>query len=627
MNYVIFNFGFIFHFTVVACNRAEMIEKYRQLTEEAEARERRALWRVERHKLAGQRAELLQQEQEMWQQQMEAGQENDISRLVDVSVLDGQQASLVSIAGNHEQDALMRNPLDSTLPSDLPPPIFSDDLLPAWARQSPRETAETETSSVDLLGSPDDLPQWARERFETTLPFGDKVTVYDVSFADNLCDNDTDDGIDEETGETTTERRPAVVVKRPTQHPSDSVMSTLMKDVQITDSDRDSIVDSKVAAVVDNVGQSLVELSHATRSVSGYHISMETDSNADVQGKRMVNGRHVSAQSAEQSDDAVPRIRLVDGQHASVESSESDVSSRGYKKVVDGQHVSAQSQEQVTNAPHVRQVEGKHASVETTDTEVVAAKGKRFIDGQHISSESVDDLKATRSIQPVTGYHASVESSEATAEHVPKTKRTYGQQNASQQSSNEVSATFRRLKKAVVGGSVDRETGSHLWQEPLTLSRDFGIVSSRARLARKAATADDVDARGIISHPSAETGGEGPTEDELRLKKFRERNTRGHSSSSTVQKLLYGSGGHRGNKDAGAMSATLLQMLVISSCSDYSELLLPGWFDLKIVQGFVIGGCETISFISGCVDTHPLIKLIVYNRCNCCSGQASVGHA
>jgi hypothetical protein len=130
-----------FTFTVVACDRAEMIEKYRQLTEEAEARERRALWRVERHKLAGQRAELLQQEQEMWQQQMEAGQGHDISRLVDVSVLDGQQASLVSIAGNHEQDASIKNPLDLTLPSDLPPPIFSDDLLPAWARQSPRESS------------------------------------------------------------------------------------------------------------------------------------------------------------------------------------------------------------------------------------------------------------------------------------------------------------------------------------------------------------------------------------------------------------------------------------------------------------------------------------------------------
>jgi hypothetical protein len=477
--------------------------------------------------------------------------------------------------------------------------------------------AETETSSVDLLGSPDDLPQWAQEHFETTLPFGDKVTVYDVSFADNLGDNDTDDGIDEETGETTAERRPAVVVKRSTQHPSDSVMSTLMKDVQITDVNGDFIADSKVAAVADNVSQPSVEVGHATRGVSGYHISMETDSNADgdVLGKRMVDGRHVSAQSAEQSDDAVPHIRLVDGQHASVESSKSDVSSRGYKKFVDGQHVSAQSQEQVTNAPHIRQVEGKHAAVESIDTEVVASKGKRFIDGQHISSESVDDLKATHSIRPVTGYHASVESSEATADHVPKTKRTYGQQNASQQSSDEGSTTFRRLKKAVVGGSVDRETGSHLWQEPSMFNRDFGIVSSRARLARKAATADGVDARGIISHPSAETGNEGPTKDELRLKKFRERNTHGHSSSSTVQKLLYSNAGHHGSKDAGTMSATLLQMLVISSCCDYSEILLPGWFSLKIVQGFVSSGCETISFISGCISR------------NCYSGQATVGHA
>ena len=66
-----------------------MIKKYQDLMEQAARRERKALWRVERQKLAMRRMQLLEEDQQLWDSEIAARKAiESTTQLIDISTTD-----------------------------------------------------------------------------------------------------------------------------------------------------------------------------------------------------------------------------------------------------------------------------------------------------------------------------------------------------------------------------------------------------------------------------------------------------------------------------------------------------------------------------------------------------------
>ena len=520
------------------------------------------------------------------------------------------------------------NLLDLSLPTDLPPPVFHDDSLPRWAQQAivddmpNKESVMKESAINDILNSLDDMPSWVKNHLESSVPFGEKLTVYNVSFADNLETND--------------EHNRPIVTKQSRPHPSNSVMAELMKDtleqmtshhglrlalgqeslnaddaivplmstttsdahidlLSKTSNDKVYFSESKIMHYMSCGDSSVISTSHnLTQNVQAdcppdkQPNSSEPVVTDNLKTLSMINSAQVNKSVGDTMINDYGKGtfnaasgRMVDGFHVSMQSSEL-VSLIPSKRGIDGCHVSIETAELVENKWLKSHVDGFHVSNET-ESEIGNDYQRCKVDGRHISDETSDIARDVPHIKVVPGHHVSVETDQLVFEShnnhadelnsgsvvnecIKRTgKKVFADRHIAQESAKD-DVIGRRVKKFVKEDSIGRETGNFLWKQE-EINADFAIVSSKRK--KKFVANDEHDAsmqdrrktRNIHGHPSVETA-DHQLDDAIRLQKFRERNTHGHSSVSTVQKLLYGIKGQPNMKENGNCSLVYTQSII-----------------------------------------------------------------
>ena len=239
------------------------------------------------------------------------------------------------------------------------------------------------------------------------------------------------------------------------------------------------------------------------RAVSGRHVSGET---VPVDSERRIlasTGEHVT-QETTATDQSRPSVKFTTT-HISQETVQATVE-RTHLKMSDTKNAlqeSSPSQEEI-DRPHIRMAKNTNASRETE--QVDSKSGVRMIAGMHASKES--DAQKARSVKASFFGHVSEMSRGEYEILAPKMKRNQ-EQHASRESdwyTYQIKPHVKRRK----GQFASRET-----EEVVPKVRARGEM-----YATKESEFVDVDG--------------------IRLQRFREQNVKGHSTDSTVEKLLYG---------------------------------------------------------------------------------------
>ena len=239
------------------------------------------------------------------------------------------------------------------------------------------------------------------------------------------------------------------------------------------------------------------------RAVSGRHVSGET---VPVDSERRIlasTGEHVT-QETTATDQSRPSVKFT-STHISQETVQATVE-RTHLKMSDTKSAlqeSSPSQEEI-DRPHVRMSKNTNASRETE--QVDGKSGVRMIAGMHASKES--EAQKARSVKASFFGHVSEMSRGEYEILAPKMKRNQEQH-------------------------ASRESDWYTYQIKPHVKRRKGQFASR----ETEEVAPNVRARGEMY---ATKESEFVDVDGIRLQRFREQNVKGHSTDSTVEKLLYG---------------------------------------------------------------------------------------
>ncbi|XP_005101891.1 gamma-tubulin complex component 6 [Aplysia californica] len=248
-----------------------------------------------------------------------------------------------------------------------------------------------------------------------------------------------------------------------------------------------------------------------------------------------------------------PQIQVSAESHSCVESTEVPV--RPHVHTVEGKHVTDQTEESAETKPHIRMAAGVNALTETEQVE-----GRVHIKTSKTMSATKESDPDAEPQRPHLKFLDGVQVNQQTSgerQVIPRKQRG----EASQQISTETESQEWLIKKPSLFGHASQLSNSdyvlsvprlrrHSSQHASVESnfKDFSI-KPRIRISSTMSASKESDIAAsdkfrpgirIQGHRNASTESQQVDENVVAIKRFRQRNVKGHSSDSSVQKLLYG---------------------------------------------------------------------------------------
>ncbi|RUS78668.1 hypothetical protein EGW08_013556 [Elysia chlorotica] len=481
--------------------REELVQYYTKLGEEAAHRERKALWRIQRARQSMRREEFLERDAERWRQELQKLQETIHKR---------------NFGGG---DSASNKVVDSSeIGSDAVDYSGSFDAaqLPLWVQRHGGGDAE---SPVEVSGGEEiALPAWAARE----LP-----TVVDEE------EEEEDEGIDDGTVSLNPGvHLPSWVLREAEDDEEETPRIIDDSNEQLEVRDSKDVEDSDAKNVA-GAGSKDVQINK--RQLKGVVIG------GSSMPKQHIKTGLTSHHSVETEEAQVKlKTHLVQGQHVTDESSSPDVD-KMHIKFLPGVSASKQSEEKEVRA-HVKASDLMSATKESESSDLSSKTHVRFVEGTNVNQQSTEERK----ICPTKGKSKSGAQENVTSESLPqvwviKKPSLFG--HVSQLSGSDYVLSAPKLK---------RQASQHANME--SEFKDFGI-KPRVRMSKTmSATKESSETESTKDQPRGSrkpqikmVQGRGISveserfdENEVARKRFLARNSRGHASDSTVQRLLYG---------------------------------------------------------------------------------------
>ena len=228
---------------------------------------------------------------------------------------------------------------------------------------------------------------------------------------------------------------------------------------------------------------------------------------------------HVSHQSPTVEQLTAPSVKMNQGMSASKES-QAELDVIPHKKSVSKQHVSKQSTPEEKKRKGMRKSKSMSATMESVQETDPISK-KKFVGGKHVSQLSVEPVKKML-IKIDNERHPSHQSE-------PGKMKVFQRNMYGHPSQMSMASNYELIIPTV---KIPRQLS------PFDES-DFGCFLVRPRHKK---TGDETDLPGVAMNRDRYSTKESEyiDYDKIRLEKFKAMNVHGHSSDSTVQRLLYG---------------------------------------------------------------------------------------
>ncbi|CAL1527089.1 unnamed protein product [Lymnaea stagnalis] len=486
--------------------RDELVAYYTELGEEAMRRERLALWRIRRAQLGHARYLFLEADAERWKKEWESPRDQDIT--------DGRLSPSLPRWAERASD---RNAPIEILDSE-------EFTLPKWAvRDSPAliVTEEVNTLEIDIEAL---LPAWAKKN--ANQPGSETLVVGDEDVSEGEGENDDGFKIEKQS----------------------ELSVTSDKEHLQTEGTQENAVESDVSkGPHDNV----IEDSNGTHDnfildSNGLHDKMvqhNTEINKDSSKTAVIGNNEENSKNSKISS-GVPG--LTEGE---------ETVPKACTHAVEGQHVTKESEGSPKTKPHIKMMKGVGSLKETEES-----TAKKHIKTSGVMSASKEsDPKSTEHKSHIKfrqGRQVNDESSDQ-RQMIPKRQRA---QNA--QSGTETESKVWVIKKPSMFGHVSqlsntsyvltvpklrRQSERHASME--SSYKDFSIKPQVRMNKNMSASKESEDSPKsfkhrphirVLAHRNASIESQQVDENDLKRKRFLSRNAKGHSSDSTVQRLLYG---------------------------------------------------------------------------------------
>ena len=499
--------------------REELVQYYTELGEEAAHRERKALWKIQRARQSMQREEFLERDASRWRQELEKLQETTHNR----KLMGGDSAPSMVIdfkeIGSDTVDYAL-NSDEAKLPlwvekhgggdTDAPVEVSGDEhvTLPAWAaRELPtvvdeEEHEEASDDGKETLDPGIHLPSWVLREAQDDEEEGPRI-IDDSNEQEE--ESDVDDIIEEEMSDTISRyiNGKEQLVSKDQSHTKD-IIEPVVKHVENNARQLKGVL----------IGGSPLPKPYIKTSITSHH-SVETKEAQARPKTHVVHGQHVTAESSVPDIDKL-HIKFLSGVSVNKQSEEIEV--RAHVKASDSMSATKESDpSDLTSKTQVRIVDGANANQQTTEEQKICPSKGRSEGQENISSESVPQVWVIK--KPSLFGHVSQLSGSDYVLTVPKLKRQVSQHANIESEYKDFGIKPRvRMSKTM---SATKE------------SSDFESVKDQPHRSRKTQI-KMVQGQGI----SVES--ERVDENEVARKRFLARNSRGHASDSTVQRILYG---------------------------------------------------------------------------------------
>nr|KAG5711382.1 hypothetical protein BaRGS_006079 [Batillaria attramentaria] len=476
--------------------RDELIAYYTELGEEAAKREQRALWRIRRARLETARAQLMAQDEAKWQAEME--EMRQAQNLLEKS---SDAGSLPRWVHDHE---------GSSEPVQV-------DGASNWEGQPDRQERTRDWS----------LPKWAEPMDHPSTAADMPAVLSDAPGSTAvMLDKASDRSADEVKVEATSSKLPVpsevVGLKSETANMPEWARRVLDQDgasvetVTVTGDDE-----------CDAGGGSEPSSEVSSGLGSGGHVKTRVTKPAKKlkTGIHMVEGAAVNEETLEKPSRL--HVHVSQNMHATTETTSAE-ETKPHVKLVAGMSATKETESNESYVPHTKQSETMSA---TKETEEVAQKPHlKVVAGHHANEQSQDEVKAIPKLAASAKYNISTETK--SSEWNIKKPSLFG--HVSQLSKMDYTFQAPKLRR-------QKDVHANLESE----FREFAVrpnIRMHKTRSATAETAEQVDKP--LIHISKEFHASKESEykdwDGIRRKRFQEQNVYGHSSNSTVQRLLYG---------------------------------------------------------------------------------------
>lgn len=460
-------------------------------------------------------------------------------------------------------------PLTSDLPS-----LNSD--LPHWAQEGLKKTIPV--FSLDAPAPSESLPSWAKKDVAAEpLPFTQDQTQGDLegrgivgakkdTMADCMALPEAYDGARvglkqlpamEIVGDDPTKSKDATKF-----HPSDSSISNLIypgnESTSKKEMDAQSIEETVTIEIVTEVISSTLDIIEEKGATTPAKTTTKMPGRTPKSGVKIVQGQHVTMET-EPDTEAKASIKMQDGIHATTESEGQESQKTGIR-IGSEMHATKESEiSEKEDKPHIKIIIGKGAMQES-ESETGEKQHIRTFKGQHSSLETTQDI--SRNLRTTRTLRANLESIPELLK-LPRRSR-FG--HISQISRDDTNIWAPKLKRRE-GHFASLESD---W-------RSYQVKPHQKRVKGQSVDTQSADERSVI--PRLKSGGamfaskesEFVDHDVVRLQKFRQQNLFGHSSDSSVQRLLYYGKGKGSGDDAADGSLTTEFNLVFDTCVEKLE--------------------------------------------------------
>lgn len=419
--------------------------------------------------------------------------------------------------------------------------------MPKWAKEGLKHP--TPAFGLDNY-SADDMPEWAKKGLATDED--QPIVVHDIEYAEEghgSRPHPSDSSVGTLINDNVTRSVDQRGVVKGRSHPSDASVACLLKDsvdasnipatdqvdgkeklsTSHTETNVDTCLESQVKSAETNVIASqesakvkphvgdetdavntqrtsakikphvgdeteTVSTQRASVKMSAVNMAMkESEPQSDTRHIHTVGDKHISQQTTHELDPNKPHIKMSDNMKATTESKASDDQFTTRKKMVGSQHASVESEGQIVEKPHLRIHPTLHANLQSQPDVILFNKQSRF---GHVSQLSNLEQSFLAPKMKRTPWHVSEESGDWACYLIKPGRKQKA-----------------KTKEYIPENDID---GPSTFRPHIRINEKWHASMESAHV--------DVD--------------------QNRLEKFKAHNVYGHSSDSTVQKLLYGDGYH-----------------------------------------------------------------------------------
>lgn len=507
--------------------KEKIIKHYADLSEQATLREERALWHVRRSRLDAARMEFLLEDEKKWKAEMAEWKKN--SKLVEQNK-DTEDGKVNQLAIQEPCDSLPHSDMKGHKSTVDYLDVDQDENLPSWAKKKkenslPADQLSDTRSSGDIFAK-ENLPSWAVKGCHGEGPEADELTRLDSiataapSFGFSKAGGDPPIYIQSEELE--------ILQTKPQVSKSESLDTdgafTESSDLQQHVPLRKRVADQSVSKETMN-DLAVEKVAHSRKSVKGQSISKEnfgaTPEQKLVASRKPVEDQSISKETIKTSpgDIAIFRRKGVENQLVSKEAADTS------------------QEEQVV--PRRKRVDNQSVSKEMQDTasgEQVILRRKR-VDNQSVLQETVDVASGDQVIprrKRIDTHSIGKESSESTLNY--RHSGIFISSSLVTQGNYEIEPPAWKQPEELYAQETDMKDFSIRRMSGVYPANEFHLEPTVSQVHRSQVKPHNK----MSSHMSSTTESESVDREKLLRERFKQRNVHGHSSDSTVQKLLYG---------------------------------------------------------------------------------------